>query len=91
MKIVKWILPALLFTTGASAQSLLNNGNQPGGNGGIIGSQGPGYSANPRDRYVPGQNNQTPYRSSRSNGNDQRSGSTFGGQQSGSIYGSQPR
>jgi hypothetical protein len=37
MKIVKWILSALLFATGASAQSLLNNGNQPGATAAISG------------------------------------------------------
>lgn len=91
MKIGMWILSTLMVATGASAQSLLNNGNQPGGNGGLIGSQGPGYSANPRDRYVSGQNNQTPYGSSQSSGNGQQSGGMFGGAQSESMYGSRPR
>ena len=74
---------ALIWTAGsAHGQSLLNNGNQPGGNGGIMGPQAPAYRANPRDRYVPGQNNQAPLGTAPSNNY---------GQQSGSMYGSQPR
>lgn len=48
----------MLMALPSSAQSLLNNGNLPGGNGGLIGPQGPVYSADPRNPYVPGQNNQ---------------------------------